>query len=48
MIPAAYAQITSTTKEAIGPLSGSLSDVRLYNRALNDTAVSTMFERPRV
>ena len=32
----------------IGPFSGSLSDVRFYNRALNDTQVAAIFERQRM
>ncbi len=32
----------------IGPFSGSLSDVRLYNRALSDTQVTAIFERQRM
>ena len=32
----------------IGPFSGSLSDVRLYNRALSDTQVAATFERQRM
>ena len=31
----------------IGPFSGSLGDVRLYNRALVDTEVAAIFERSR-
>ncbi len=31
----------------IGPFSGSLSGVRLYNRALSETEVAAMCERPR-
>ncbi len=33
---------------AIGHFSGSLGDVRLYNRALADTEVTAIFERPRL
>ena len=32
----------------VGPVSGSLSDVRFYNRALSDTEVDQVFERPRL
>ena len=32
----------------IGPFSGSLSDVRLYNRGLSDTHVAAIFERQRM
>lgn len=32
----------------VGPFSGSLSDVRLYNRALGDGEVSHIYERPRL
>ena len=32
----------------IGPFSGSLSDVRLYNRALSDTQVAAIFARQRM
>lgn len=32
----------------IGPFSGSLCDVRLYNRALSDTQVAAIFERQRM
>ena len=32
----------------IGPFSGSLSDVRLYNRALSDTQVAAIFARQRI
>ena len=31
-----------------GPFSGSLSDVRLYNRGLSDTQVAAIFERQRM
>ena len=33
---------------AIGHFSGSLGDVRLYNRALSDTEVAAIFEKPRL
>lgn len=32
----------------IGPFSGSLSDVRLYNRALSDSHVAAIFEKQRM
>ena len=32
----------------IGPFSGSLSDVRLYNRGLSDTLAAAIFERQRM
>ena len=32
----------------IGPFSGSLSDMRMYNRALSDTDVAAIFEKTRL